>query len=102
MSVVLTPMRLVAYKPLRCTPTVPKPHFDLPKEERVVSVPQACRDSKVRLQGRLYLVAMPWRISTASASLPSPTRYLGVSLRRITKMRAMDMANTRAPEEYQT
>ena len=103
---VLRPIFLVAKRPFKCMKTSLKENFLAACAEteprrptgRAPPVrPQASICSSVRLHGRLYLFAMYCSVSTTSASLPSPTRYLGVSLSRITVTRIRLMTRTMAP-----
>ena len=99
MRTVEMPMVLVKNKPRMCILNSVKETF-LPAEDDVI-VPHASSCSSVRLHGLLYLVESHWNSSITSASLLWLRRYLGVSLRRITVIRKIDITNTRAPEVYQ-
>lgn len=68
----------------------------------VDTCPQAVSASRLRSHGRLYFFARPVRVSTTSASFPSPSKNFGVSRSLITVTRAILMSRTSAPQPYQT
>lgn len=87
-KLVLKPIFLEAKSPLKCIKTSAKLNrllacavtlALLPVPLYAPVTPHSCSWSSVRLQDRLYLLAMNCNVSTTSTSLPSPTNHFGVS-----------------------
>lgn len=95
---VLRPIRRFAKRPRKWIASSSRENFDLLCVEEMV--PQASSWERVMEQGRLYFLAIRWKLVTRRASSPRPRRYFGVSRRRITVIRRMDRMRTRPPLVY--